>query len=1304
MSVRSLNGLSSSVVNVNTLSGGDAIEILNNNINLDINKQTLSNTTSANDQYIFEDSNGVCKKILYSTLIGSSGSGLTAGDALTITSNVLDLSISKQTAITSSANDDLYVLEDNAGNIKKITKANLLAGFINTNWTLNGSTLSTLSNTSNIVMGASTMNGSEKLRVNGNSEFDGKITINGSNVLEATALTGAFNFNIQNTNTSGTLNLMGVNSAGATNLLTITNNTILPKLNFPSGIWTNGNATNITDTELYYLDGASSNIQTQLNTLSSSVSTNTSNIATNTAQLSTNTSNISTNTNDINSLTGQQTSNTNAINVNTSNISTNTGAISSIQGQQNTNTLAITSLTNQQNTNTSNISGNQTEISNIKTKYDYTGSVSNGKILIGNGSNFSVGDIVSSDNTITITKSAGGIDIIAPSSSSLSAGTGINITGSNINYDIQKETAYTSPASGDTMLLFDTTNSATKKITFSNFNAGLQAQITSNDTDISNLTTQQNTNTTAIATNASGISSNTSSITSLTTQQTTNTNNINTNSTNITNLTSQQNTNTTNIGNLTTQQNTNTSAISSLTTQQNTNTSAISTNTSAIATNTSAISVNTGNITTNATNISNLTTQQSTNTTNIASLTTQQNTNTSAISSLTTQQNTNTSAISTNTGNISSLTSQQSTNTGNIASLTTQQNTNTSAISSLTTQQNTNTSAIATNATAISNIASPASSSNLGTASSSAITLGNNSQTLALNSASMTAISAGKHFFRSNLSTGLGYEVQGYNSGSPAYHSVVQIHNVSSGFPYLSFLLGSGFQTSQLASKNIVIDANGKIDVANLPQTLGGGIGISIDSTPDINIDFTTIATATQVFSNNQFIIYSDSDSLYKNITFQNILNSIDLSPAFNFGTASSFPVNIGHANNQTLTLQGSLINLTGSNTITNRSSVSTGVSFKIDGYNSADSAYYSTLSVDNSSVAGEKPNLKIMDGAGFTNTASKTLTTDANGKLLWATPSSGGIPQSYTTSVGVDYPMLLLGDLAVNTLTFNGSAPNSSAIFAMSKNATFNGSFNQNFLWMGDAPNRTINMGDFNTSIVIGRSAFTQQLDQTSDRIVSCVAIGHTVGQYSGSNEEAVLIGTIAGRLSFSNNQSVYIGYNSRSNSFGSTYSNVCCLGSNAVSTASNQAIVGSSSTNSFRIYGSWSNVSDRRDKYDIVDTVYGLDFINKLRVVDYKYNYRNRYQHFNDETKEHYYETDNKQYAGKRIHTGLISQEVKEVLDSENKDHSLFQINNYSDSNTNTDDGQFIVYQETISMCVKAIQELSARVIELENKTNNL
>ena len=1389
--MRNLTNTATGAININTLSGGTAISILNNNINLDINKATLSATTSANDQYIYEDTNGNTKKILYSNLIGSSGSGLTAGEALAITGSTIDLSISKQNAITTSVDTDLYVLEDNAGNIKKITRANLLSGFINTNWTLNSGVLYPLDTATDVAIGATSMNGSEKLRVNGNSEYDGKITINGSNVLEATALSGAYNFNIQNTNytNNGTLNLMGVNSGGATNLLTIRNDSVLAKMTFPSGIWTNNFSTNITDTELFYLDGVSSNIQTQLNSLSSSVSTNTNNIGTNTSNISSLTSSVSTNTSDISSLTGQQTSNTNAINVNTGNISTNTGAISSLQGQQNTNTLNISSLTSQQSTNTSNISTNSTAISDIKTKYDFTGSVSNGKLLIGNSSNYSVGELVSSDNSVTITKSAGGIDLVVPSSTSLSAGTGINITNSFINYDINKETAYTSPVSGDLMLLYDTTNSLTKKITFSDFNAGLQTQITSNDTDISNLTTQQNTNTSAIATNASDISANTSSITSLTTQQTTNTNNIATNSTAITNLTTQQNTNTTNIANLTTQQNTNTSAIATNTTAIATNTSDIATNTTAIATNTSNISTNTTAIATNTSDISTNTTAIATNTSDIATNTTAIATNTSNISTNTTAIATNTSNISTNTTAIATNTSDIATNTTAIATNTSNIATNTTNISNLTTQQNTNTTAIATNTSdiatnttaistntsniatnttniatntsdiatntaAISNLVSTANSTNFGTTASSGITVGNSSQTLALNSASMNCISAGKNFFRSNLSSGLGFQIQGYNSGGVSYTSAIEVHNVASGFPYLNLLMGNGFSINQYTgqSRNLIVDTNGKLNISNdMPITLTAGEGISLNSnaidvdiskqvaitTPanddvfiverntgvinkiaysdmgigvvagnaiavssgtTVNVEISKENTITSPASGDLMLLEQASDGVLKNITFSNLSSSIspDLTTATSIGTAATNPITLGNAGNQILNLEGSIAKTIVNNYIQNRSSVSTGVGWYVEGYNSADSAYYTTLSVDNSSVAGEKPNLKIMDGAGFTNTASKTLTTDSNGKLLWATPSSGGIAQSEDTA----NTFIKLGDTAVNNTTFP-SGSNSSFVMGFPQ-LSLTGNFNSNFVWAGGNIGTSSTVGNFNTSIVIGWTPFYGLLTSSSNRVESSVAIGHGVAQYVSNAYESVFVGTGAGYLNGTSNQCVFVGRFAKSNSFNSGYTNGIAIGEQAEITSSNQASIGNSSVNSFRIYGSWSNVSDRRDKYDIVDTVFGLDFINKLRVVDYKYNYRNRYKHFNEETKEHYYETDNKQYAGKRTHTGLISQEVKEVLDSEGKDHALFQVNNYNDIETNTDDGQFIVYQETISMCVKAIQELSARVIELEKKIN--
>ena len=122
--MRNLTNTSSGSININSLSGGTGVSVVNSDINLDINKLALSATTAANDQYVFQDSNGNTKKILYSDLISSSGSGLTAGQSLSITGSTIDLNVGKQTAVTSSVDSDIFVLEQADGSIKKITRGN----------------------------------------------------------------------------------------------------------------------------------------------------------------------------------------------------------------------------------------------------------------------------------------------------------------------------------------------------------------------------------------------------------------------------------------------------------------------------------------------------------------------------------------------------------------------------------------------------------------------------------------------------------------------------------------------------------------------------------------------------------------------------------------------------------------------------------------------------------------------------------------------------------------------------------------------------------------------------------------------------------------------------------------------------------------------------------------------------------------------------------------------------------------------------------------------------------------------------
>ena len=101
-------------------------------------------------------------------------------------------------------------------------------------------------------------------------------------------------------------------------------------------------------------------------------------------------------------------------------------------------------------------------------------------------------------------------------------------------------------------------------------------------------------------------------------------------------------------------------------------------------------------------------------------------------------------------------------------------------------------------------------------------------------------------------------------------------------------------------------------------------------------------------------------------------------------------------------------------------------------------------------------------------------------------------------------------------------------------------------------------------------------------------------------------------------------------------------------------------------------ANPSDARLKTDVVDYTGGLAFVESLRVVDFTW------------------KDDVDVKAGKR-ETGLIAQEVKEALDA----------SNYNSWRLHTDgDTQGVDKKQLIPALISAIQELSARVKELENK----
>lgn len=130
-------------------------------------------------------------------------------------------------------------------------------------------------------------------------------------------------------------------------------------------------------------------------------------------------------------------------------------------------------------------------------------------------------------------------------------------------------------------------------------------------------------------------------------------------------------------------------------------------------------------------------------------------------------------------------------------------------------------------------------------------------------------------------------------------------------------------------------------------------------------------------------------------------------------------------------------------------------------------------------------------------------------------------------------------------------------------------------------------------------------------------VAIGKSSLFNAGNTTGSVAVGLdslyTAGNGSLNNT-----GVGNSAGKFISTGDNNTCLGyfagTNAspfnITTENNRVVVGDSNVTNAYIQVAWTVISDQRDKVEIEDATYGLDFISKLRTVKFKRDNRNRYE----------------------------------------------------------------------------------------------
>jgi hypothetical protein len=117
---------------------------------------------------------------------------------------------------------------------------------------------------------------------------------------------------------------------------------------------------------------------------------------------------------------------------------------------------------------------------------------------------------------------------------------------------------------------------------------------------------------------------------------------------------------------------------------------------------------------------------------------------------------------------------------------------------------------------------------------------------------------------------------------------------------------------------------------------------------------------------------------------------------------------------------------------------------------------------------------------------------------------------------------------------------------------------------------------------------------------------------------------------------------------------------------------------------------VSDGRLKKDIKPSNLGLGFINKLNPVSFKFI-------SSPDVLEGNVIVDN---GGVREHYGLITQDVKKVLDEEGVNGAMWSLADVKDPESR----QFLCYNELISPMIKAIQDLTLLVKDLRTEINEL
>jgi hypothetical protein len=209
----------------------------------------------------------------------------------------------------------------------------------------------------------------------------------------------------------------------------------------------------------------------------------------------------------------------------------------------------------------------------------------------------------------------------------------------------------------------------------------------------------------------------------------------------------------------------------------------------------------------------------------------------------------------------------------------------------------------------------------------------------------------------------------------------------------------------------------------------------------------------------------------------------------------------------------------------------------------------------------------------------------------------------------------------------------------------------------------------------------------------IKSTLVGSAAGDSITSGSGNVCIGYGAGHVFTTGGDNIYIGREAGGAEYNAG-TNRIVIGPDLNADGNNKVFIGkngSAVSLNFTSSGSWSQSSDERKKQNITNDTLGLDFINDLRTVTYKWKSSADFP-----TEWIDYSEENTQDTDVVMH-GMVAQEVKTALDNAG-------VSTFAGWHTQTDGMQMVSREMFILPLIRALQEADDKIDALTARIETL